>query len=99
MGATVAELQRRMSSREFTEWAVYYELEPFGEERADLRAGIVASTVANTARDPKKRHKAFEPKEFMPQFGEQEAPDADELLEKVVLINAMFGGKDLRSGK
>ena len=49
---TVAELLSRTTSRELSEWMVYYELEPFGEERADLRAGIVASTVANVNRAP-----------------------------------------------
>jgi hypothetical protein len=32
---------------ELAEWAAYYQCEPFGEERADLRAGIVASVIAN----------------------------------------------------
>lgn len=44
----------------------YYKIEPFGEERADLRAGIIASVIANANRDSKR--KAFEPKDFMPRF-------------------------------
>lgn len=68
---TVGELLARVSSRELAEWAAYYALEPFGDARADLRAGIVASTVANTARDPKKRRQPFQPDEFMPQFRQQ----------------------------
>jgi hypothetical protein len=46
----------------------YAKIEPFGEERADLRAGIVASTIANVNRDPKRRVKPFTPDEFMPDF-------------------------------
>lgn len=65
---TVAELLARVSSRELSEWMAYSQVEPWGEERADLRAGIVASTVANTARNAKKRHKPFKPEEFMPTF-------------------------------
>lgn len=68
---TVGELLSRISSRELSEWIAYAQLEPFGEARADLRAGIVASTMANTARDPKKRKKPFEPEEFMPQFDKE----------------------------
>lgn len=58
------ELLRRIDSRELQEWQAYYELEPFGEERGDLRAGIVAATVANANRNPKKT-KPFKPGDFM----------------------------------
>lgn len=44
---TVAELQERMTSAEFAEWVALYSIEPFGDDRADLRAGVVASTMAN----------------------------------------------------
>lgn len=50
----------------FREWLAYYELEPFGEVRADLRAGIVASVIANANRV---KGKAFSPQDFMPDFG------------------------------
>jgi hypothetical protein len=49
-------------------WRAYAQIEPFGEERSDLRAGIVASVIANVNRDPKKG-KAFNPQDFMPKFG------------------------------
>ena len=39
-------------------------MEPFGPERQDLHAGIIASTIANA--NSKKR---FKPKDFMPKFG------------------------------
>ncbi len=41
----------------------FYELEPFGDARADLRAGIIASTLANVNRG--KETKAFTPQDFM----------------------------------
>lgn len=37
---TVAEAQERVSAREFVEWQVYAKLEPFGEERQDLRSAM-----------------------------------------------------------
>ena len=49
MGKTLQELRSVLSYREFLDWCVYYEVEPWGEPRADLRAGIVASTIANYA--------------------------------------------------
>ncbi len=76
----------------------YAELEPFGEERADLRAGIVASTVANTARDPKTQRDPFTPQEFMPKFETEDRPTQtpEEMLSLVEMLNAAFGGQDLR---
>lgn len=57
-----------ISWRQLKLWMEYAELEPFGEERADLRAGIVASMIANVNRDPRKG-KPFQPSDFMPKFG------------------------------
>lgn len=53
----------RMSSREFHEWIAFYEIDPWGDQRADVRAGIIASTLANIHRD--KHAKAFKPQDFM----------------------------------
>lgn len=42
----------------------YYSIEPFDDQRADLRAAIVASTVANVA--PKRRGgRVYRAEEFM----------------------------------
>lgn len=92
----VGQLLARISSRELTEWQAFYRLEPFGEERADLRAGIIASTMANTARDPKQRRKPFEPREFMPEFDGEDAPDEEDeqaaLWAKVNAVMFALGG-------
>ena len=66
---TVRELQNRMDSREFAEWIAFTQLDPFTEERADLRAGIVASTFANA--NLGKNQQPFKPSDFMPKYGEQ----------------------------
>lgn len=85
---TVGEMLTRMSSRELSEWMAYANLEPFGEERADLRAGIVASVIANANRDPKRQPKAFQPSDFMPDFlkglqdDEPEAASPEEIAAK-----------------
>ncbi len=87
-----------MSAREFREWQEFYKLEPFGEERADLRAAIVAATMANIWRD-----KSAEPVEvsaFMPKFGAEEeteeVPDWQRMLAMAEAMTAMMGGTDLR---
>jgi len=64
----VAELQSRMSSREFAEWLAYYSLEPFGEVRADLRMATVAALIANANRNGQKRKEPYTPQDFMPKF-------------------------------
>ncbi len=93
---TVEELLHRISSRELAEWMAFYSLEPFGEERADLRAAIIATTVANAARDPKRRRRPFRPADFMPRFRER-GKNWQEQLMIVEMINAALGGRDLRS--
>lgn len=45
--------------------AAYYQLEPWGEWRADFRIAQLCALIANTNRDPKKRAKAYEASEFM----------------------------------
>ena len=58
-----------MSWPQMVAWQRYAAVEPFGEDRADLRMGILASILANVNRDPKKRARAYTPRDFMPQFG------------------------------
>lgn len=55
-----------MSSEELSMWMAYEVLEPFGEVRSDIRAGIIASTIANSTRG--KTQKAFAPEDFMIKF-------------------------------
>ena len=52
MGCTVEELGERMSSAEFTEWAVMFAHDPWGEQRADLRAAQLAALFYNAHRGP-----------------------------------------------
>ena len=48
-------MMREISVHEFREWRAFYDLEPFGEERQDLRIGSIVSTLVNIYR---KRGKA-----------------------------------------
>ena len=86
------QLQREVSSRAFAEWMAFYQIEPFGEERADLRSAIIASVIANANRDPKVQRQPFTVEDFMPQFdGEREKHR--QTPEEQIAILRMFGTK------
>ena len=70
---TVSELERRMGSRELVEWQVYYSMEPFGQWRDNIHAGLIAATVANTSGRQRKAAAAedFMLKENSPQKAKQ----------------------------
>ncbi len=83
MGCTVRELLQRCDSRELSEWAAYHSIEPIGGVRADLQAGIVASTIANVNRG--KNSKPFSPIDFMPVGKEKEEQTEDDM--KAVMMS------------
>lgn len=96
---TVRRLLEDTTSAELTEWAAFYEMEPFGPERGDLQAGIVAATVANVNRDPKKQKKPYNAQDFMPKFGdggrEAKSPkSADDLRRKWETVVKALAQKD-----
>lgn len=78
-----------MTSAQLSEWMAFAQLEPWGEERADLRAGIIASTMANSMKGAK--GKAFKPQDFMPKFEpEDEEATAAMMMAK---MRAALGGR------
>lgn len=56
-------LINEITGEELAYWIAFYEVNPFGPERGDLQAGIIASTIANV--NSKKTYKA---NDFMPDF-------------------------------
>jgi len=84
-----------MSAAEFAEWMAYYSLEPWGAEYDAYERALIASTIANVHRDPKKQKQPFKPEQFMRRFKEQKQAQKPNLLDKVKMINRLMGGKDL----
>lgn len=84
----------KMPYRVYQDWMTYSELEPFGEERADLRAGIIATTIANCLAR-RKGKPAFRVKDFMPEFDRppRVKRTPDDMLKQVKLLNMLYGGK------
>ena len=57
------------------------------------RAGLITAMVANTARDPKKHSKPYQPADFMPTPAKVvQAVDQDALAAKAATVFAAFGG-------
>lgn len=71
----MAELLDTVESAELTEWIAFDRIDPFGESRADLRAGIVASTMVNHSAYPPKPEDRARPVDFMP-FRDKPKPKA-----------------------
>jgi hypothetical protein len=88
---TVGEMLRRVSSRELSEWQAYYQVEPFGPWRDDLRAGVQTALIANAIRP--KGAKEYKPADFVLVFKEPK-PNGERMLEIARTLNAMLGGTE-----
>ena len=74
----------------------YFSIEPFGTQREDYRAGLIAATVANCAGAGKK--KALQPTDFIPIFTqEKEMSFIDrkkEQIRQMEIFKNLAGKKD-----
>lgn len=59
-----------MTAVEFIEWKLFYNIEPFGELRADLRSAHEMQQQGNIHRNTKKRKAPYLLKDYMMEFGE-----------------------------
>jgi hypothetical protein len=64
---------RSITRRQFEEWKLYASLEPFDEERQDLRIASVVQTLAEIHRNSKKRKRPFTLDEARLRFGDTPA--------------------------
>jgi len=88
LGFTVRELLERVDSREISEWMAFAKVEPFGEERADIRSAIIACTMANMWLG--KNQKPYKITDFMPKFEPDEpqsTADMDKILRQLAGID------------
>lgn len=93
----MAELLKRISSRELSEWIAFSQLEPFGSEAGYIGHAITASTVANVNRA--KGQKAFEVSDFMPKLEGKKDQTVEEMIQIAQMMTIGLGGKDLRGDK
>lgn len=99
------EAQERLSAKEFSEWLAYFQLEPWGEYRDDLRMGVLTVRVANALRSKDSQPTTL--KDYIFRFDEdpEEKTEAEKqsqveaLYHKfVAAIQAAAGEKDPASG-
>jgi len=91
----VAELLKRISSREITEWMAFSQLEPFGADAQYVGHAITASTIANVNRG--ENTPAYSAADFMPKFGTKDTQTVEDMIQTAEVITHAFGGKDLRN--
>jgi len=89
LGMSVRRAQEEISSAEFGEWIGYYSIEPFGDRIDDLRAGTVASTIANVHRA--KDTPAYAPLDLIPWAKEPESPTESTAPPPEAVAASVFG--------
>lgn len=65
---SVSRCMREIDSAEFAEWMAFSMYEPFGPEREDQRAGMVAALIANVNRDSSKKSDPYTVEDFFPRY-------------------------------
>lgn len=96
LGMTTGRLRKEMSLNEMNHWLAFYKLHPFGEDRADLRAGIITSGIRNAHRTKGKPDK---PKDFMPDFMREGRMKSQAALKRILSSMAhASGGKVVHHG-
>lgn len=77
-------IAKGLTAKEFREWELYAELEPFDETRADYRAASIVTMLANLKRG--KHQKAYKYDDFVLKFGEQEPKKKQSLQEQLNIL-------------
>lgn len=94
---------KNMPSSLFDEWKAYAILDPFGTKATFYAAAQIVSAIFNTNR--KKGSRAVSPAEIIPDFvksakrhilHEERRQTTREQIEIVEMLNARYGGRDLR---
>ena len=90
---TVGELDTRMSSREFMEWMVYAQIEPFGPARQDYHASLISTVIANTQGNKVSPDDFIKPFEYIEAEPEPTEPDTftDKQLGMMQIFKSMGG--------
>lgn len=100
LGRTVDELLDGVSSRELSEYMALRSLELLPNERLELLLATLIAVTVNIHRDPDSD--TVEPVQFLPWLAGDDDDDqvvqrtAEEMVATIEMLNAAFGGQDLR---
>lgn len=90
MGIRVREIES-WSAKEIEEYMAQYSIEPWGEDRADIRTGYAAATMYNLKRP--RRARAMQTKEFMPRWHAPRTQSAEEIKLKLTMFAQAHNAK------
>ncbi len=88
---SVREAQEKIDSQEFAHWIAFNQLEPFGEERQDLRFAMVCCLIANS-----QSRKTFKLEDFMLKFDHDRKPMDSEEAQSI--LKSILNGNNSKSG-
>lgn len=71
----------------------YHAHEPFGQDHVLVQLAIIATVIANSNRDVKRKKEPYEVKDFLPQLLGKEEESPQDLRAKIDVAMAMVGGK------
>lgn len=82
-------MMERMPASEFFEWMILESIEPFGDRRGDIQAGLVAMTYANANRTPNTN--PYPLSDFLPEWEPSQEPiqTQEKQTDIMMLIQAM----------
>ncbi len=66
------------------------------KEEFNYRTALICAVIANTARDPKRKPRAFTPEDFMP-VKKSKRQTSKQMFANVLMLNAVYGGKVLEN--
>lgn len=87
----MAELLNRVSSRELSEWFIFYSIEPFGFEADYLGHAQTSSTLVNI--NKKKNSKQTTAKDFIPKFKGSNESNLNGAIEFASTLTQVHGGE------
>ncbi len=97
------DMLRQMPAVVFDHWMAFNELSPIGTWRLDVLSSRQIAAMFEVRRNHEKRDEPFNAMDFMPVWNPEE-PEEESVEEqrkrmeaKVIALNALFGGLDLRS--
>lgn len=64
--------QELVPSREFTEWGILEQLDPWGQARADWYVAVLRADLHNMFRDAKRHRQPFKAEQFLPEWSWEE---------------------------